>query len=315
MDIKLHVNATTTPRIRSYIQSSTLTVAALSKELGVSEATIRKWRERTTICDGSHRRHQLNQSTSPEAEFIIEGLRRDLGLSLNDIVEVMNRCMSETLSRSAVYRCLKRLGLSGRVKEPVQGTQRFDETPFGFVHIDLKHLTRLNHQRSYVFVAIERTTRFVYVEVILKRDAETVTNCLMRFVEAFGYPVHTILTDNGSEFTDRYAVDMKGKPDNRPSGNHPFDQLCQAKSIKHRLTRPYRPQTNGMVERFNRRLSEALRRASPSGRNGGKNRFDTHEQRNQFIHDIVHNYNRTRLKCLGYQAPLEALNNQTEYNT
>jgi transposase len=315
MDIKLHVNATTTPRIRSYIQSSNKSVAALSKELGISEPTVRKWRKRTMVCDRSHRPHQLHQSTSLEEEVIIEGLRRDVGLSLDDLVEVMHRCVNNQLSRSSIYRCLKRQGLSSWPKSVDKPVQRFDETPFGFVHIDLKHLTRLKHQRSYVFVAIERTTRFVYVEVIPQRDAETISGCLDRFIEAFGYPVHTILTDNGSEFTDRFAVDKKGKPDNRPSGDHPFDQLCQANGIKHRLTRPYRPQTNGMVERFNRRLSEALRQATPSSRNGGKNRFDTHEHRNRFIHDLVYKYNRTRLKCLGYKAPLEALNNQTEYNT
>ena len=315
MDIKLHVNATTTPRIRAYIQASNLSVAALSKELGISEMTVRKWRSRTVFGDRSHRPHQLHQSTSPEEEVIIEGLRRDIGLSLDDLVEVMHRCVNDQLSRSSIYRCLKRLGLSGRPKNIDKTVQRFDETPFGFVHIDLKHLTRLNRQRSYVFVAIERTTRFVYVEVVVQRDAKTITGCLERFIEAFGYPIHTILTDNGSEFTDRFAVDKKDKPYNQPSGNHSFDRLCQAKGIKHRLTRPYSPQTNGMVERFNRRLSEALRRVSPNSRNGGKNRFDSHEHRNRFIHNLVHNYNRTRLKCLGYVAPIEALNNQTEDNT
>lgn len=315
MDIKLHVNATTTPRMRAYIQSSHLSVAALVKELGISETTVRKWRKRATVNDRSHRPHQLHQSTSLEEETIIKGLREDVGLSLDDIVEVMNRCVNDQLTRSSIYRCLRRLGLSRRSKESVPSVQRFDETPFGFVHIDLKHLTRLRHQRSYVFVAIERTTRFVYVEVVPQRDAKTISGCLERFIDAFGYPIHTILTDNGSEFTDRFAVDMKGKPDNRPSGNHPFDKACQAKGIKHRLTRPYRPQTNGMVERFNRRLSEALRLASISSRNGGKNRFDSHEQRNQFIYDLVHNYNRTRLKCLSYKAPLEALNNHAEHNT
>ena len=80
--------------------------------------------------------------------------------------------------------------------------------------------------------------------------------------------VHTILTDNGAEFTDRFAVDMKDKPHDRPSGNHPFDLVCAKRNIDHRLTRPYRPQTNGLVERFNRRIVEAIGRepnaASPT---------------------------------------------------
>lgn len=315
MDVKLHVNATTTPRTRAYIQSSPKKDSELAKELGITETTVQKWRNRTTVQDYSHRRHHLGQSTSLEEEAIIEGLRRNVGLSLDDIVEVMHRCVNDSLSRSAIYRCLKRLGISGRPRADRVACGQFEDRGFGYVHIDLKHLRRLNRQPSYVFVAIERTTRFVYVEVVLRRDSKTIAGCLERFIEAFGYPVHTILTDNGSEFTDRFAVDKKGKPEGRPSGDHPFDRLCQAKGIEHRLIRPYRPQTNGMVERFNRRLSEALRRASPSDRNGDKNRFNTHEQRNQFIDTFVQNYNRTRLGCLGYKAPIEVLHNQAELNT
>ena len=69
-----------------------------------------------------------------------------------------------------------------------------------------------------------------------------------------------MLTDNGSEFTDRFAVDKKGKPHDKPSGTHPFDLACAARALAHRLTRPFRPQTNGMVERFNRRLGDHLDR-------------------------------------------------------
>ena len=44
----------------------------------------------------------------------------------------------------------------------------------------------------------------------------------------------------------------------QPSGEHEFDQLCQALGIEHRLTKPRAPQTNGMVERFNGRIAEVL---------------------------------------------------------
>src|SRR5262249_24635363 len=87
-------------------------------------------------------------------------------------------------------------------------------------------------------------TRFVYVEIVLKRDAKTIAACLERFLKAFGHPVHTILTDNGSKFTDRFAVDMKDKPEGKPSGRHPFDKLCAKKRIKHKLTPPVKPHTH-----------------------------------------------------------------------
>lgn len=244
------------------------------------------------------------------------GLRRDVGLSLNDIVEVMQRCVNPGLSRGAIYRCLRRYGLSGRLKTlPPEKPGRFKDTTFGFVHIDLKHLTRLKGKPAYVFVAIERVTRFVHVDIIQTRDSQTVAGCLERFVEAFGYPIHTILTDNGSEFTDRFDMDMKGKPRDKPSGNHPFDHVCKANHIEHRLTRPFRRQTNGIAERFNRRLAQALRSHPAAGTNSGKNKFINHKQRNNFILNFVKGYNHTRLKCLGYAAPIEVFYNHVEQYT
>ena len=265
------------------------------------------------MSDRSHCRHHLHQSTSLEEEQLICELRQEVGLSLDDIVEVMQRCVNDTLSRSAIYRCLKRYGLSGRLTPqtlPMAG--QFSDTPFGFVHIDLKHLTTLRGRKAYVFVAIERSTRFVHIEIVERRDAVTIAGCLSRFIQAFDYPIHTILTDNGSEFTDRFAVKMKHKPKDKPTGRHPFDQVCQTHKIAHRLTKPFHPQTNGMVERFNRRLAEAIRQAPTAVRNGGKNKFDNHEERNTFLHQVVYTYNRTRLKCLDYQAPLQVLNNHAK---
>lgn len=228
----------------------------------------------------------------------------------------MTRCVNASLSRSAVYRCLRRHGVASRPAEPKadkHGT--FETASFGFVHVDLKHLPKLQRQAAYVFVAIERVTRFVHAEIIQSRDAKTVAACLERFLTAFSHPVHTLLTDNGSEFTDRFAVEMKSKPDDKPSGRHAFDRVCAARNIEHCLTKPFHPQTNGRVERFNRRLAEAIRQHPAADKNGRKNKFLTGDQRTLFITDFVHGYNRTRLRCLGYRSPLETIHNHTEQYT
>ena len=58
----------------------------------------------------------------------------------------------------------------------------------------------------------------------------------------FGLDVKTIITDNGSEFGSG--------PLTRNKNEHPFERLLLEMDIKHRYTKPYRPQTNGKIERF-----------------------------------------------------------------
>jgi hypothetical protein len=69
-------------------------VRALSRELGVTETTIRRWkRAGSRIHDGSHTRHDLGQSTSLTEETLIVGLRQDVGLGLDDM-EYPARCQT-----------------------------------------------------------------------------------------------------------------------------------------------------------------------------------------------------------------------------
>jgi transposase-like protein len=312
MELNLHANATTTPRVRAYIQHSRKSVAELAGELGVSQTTIRRWRSRKTVGDRSHRPNRLVTSFSPMEEALVCELRTQLHLALDDLAEVMRRRVNDKLSCSAVHRCLKRHGLSQRPKPDKPTVGVFETATVGFIHIDLKHLPALERRKTYAFVAIDRATRYVYLEIHPRRDAATSAGFLKRFLVHFPHVVHTILTDNGSESTDRFAVDMKDKPRDRPSGRHPFDRLCVQHGIHHRLTRHYRPQTNGLVERFNRRIADAIGRQPKRGI--AHRLFLSHADRDAFLTRFFHDYNRTRLKCL-YTAPLEALDNLTGHNT
>ena len=314
MELRLHANATTTPKTRAYIQRSKAPVAVLAAELGVGEKTIRRWRSRKSVADRSHTPKRLAISLSAAEERLVLELRTALALPLDDIVEVMRRCVNAKLSRSAIHRCLRRHGVSARPKDAKPQVGSFETAGVGFIHVDLKHLTRLNGHPSFVFVAIDRATRFVHIEVITQRDAATVAACLARFLVAFPHKVQTILTDNGSEFTDRFGG-AYWSTRREPTGRHAFDRVCARHGIGHRLTRPFRPQTNGMVERFNRRLSEAIGAKQSVAKNEGKNKFHTHAERNAFLHAFVERYNRTRLKCLDYRAPAELLLNPPEPNT
>src|SRR4029077_8943272 len=91
MELSLHANATTTPKVRAYIQRSRKPVADLAIELGVSETTIRRWRERTSVNDRSHAPKTLTTSLSALEEALVCELRTKLQLPLDDFTEVMRR--------------------------------------------------------------------------------------------------------------------------------------------------------------------------------------------------------------------------------
>jgi transposase InsO family protein len=101
--------------------------------------------------------------------------------------------------------------------------------------------------RCYLFVAIDRATRWVFVQIKSHKTAAAARSFLNALHKACPINIQKVLTDNGKEFTDRLFASRERKA----TGNHESDRLCQALNIEHRLTKPRKPQTNGMVERFN----------------------------------------------------------------
>ena len=124
------------------------------------------------------------------------------------------------------------------------------------MHIDIKHLPQMpdEEQKRYLYVAIDRATRWVYLEVRSSQSSKDAQAFMKRVEEKAPFKIQTVLTDNGKSFTGRFTRAGERKP----SGYHPFDQACQTHGIEHRLIKPGRPQTNGMVERFNGRISDVL---------------------------------------------------------
>jgi len=124
-------------------------------------------------------------------------------------------------------------------------------------NIDIKYLPQMPDEKSrrYLFVAIDRATRWVFIALKANKTVDCARQFLQELHQACPIRITRILTDNGREFTGRLLASRARKP----SGNHEFDQLCKALDIEHRLTKPRTPQTNGMVERFNGRIANVLR--------------------------------------------------------
>ncbi|ABA89433.1 transposase of ISPca3, IS481 family [Syntrophotalea carbinolica DSM 2380] len=302
MTIRLHANATTTPKIRRYIQESEKSHKALAKELGISIDTVRRWRKRDDVHDRSHTAHRLNTTMTEAQEAVVIELRRSLLLSLDDLLVVTREFVNADVSRAGLDRCLRRHGVS-RLADLIPKEETANNKPKtfknydpGFVHVDIKYLPQMPDEtsRRYLFVGIDRATRWVYLEVCKSKSAQAAKGFLNRLVAKAPFVIKKLLTDNDKAFTDRFSTAGERKP----TGNHVFDKTCVQHGIEHRLIPPRHPQTNGMVERFNGRISEVL----------ATTRFDSAENLEQTLLRYGYLYNQhIPQRALGHKTPIQAL--------
>ena len=260
MMIALHKQARTTPAVRAEIAASTAGVSALASQFGVTSATIYKWKSRDTFTDRSHTAHSLQTTLTPAQEAVVVELRRMLLLPLDDLLAITREFLCADVSRSGLDRCLQRHGVGNlKALKPAvakQPDKAFKSYVPGYLHMDIKYLPQMADEtaRRYLFVAIDRATRWVFIAIKGNKRASSARSFLNALHKACPIKITKLLTDNGKEFTDRLFASRE----RQPSGNHEFDQLCKELAIEHRLTRPRTPKTNGMVERFNGRISDVL---------------------------------------------------------
>jgi transposase InsO family protein len=200
-------------------------------------------------------------------------------LPLDDCLYALQATIPK-LTRSSLHRCLERHGIS-RLPE-VEGTkprrQKFERYPIGYFHIDLAEV-RTAESKLYLFVAIDRTSKFAFVELVERADIRAAATFLEALVAAVPYRIHTVLTDNGIQFAD--LPKNRGGLTARWRG-HPFDRICSSHGIDHRLTKPNHPWTNGQVERMNRTIKEAT---------VNRYHYDSHNQLKTHLDDFVAAYN------------------------
>ena len=130
-------------------------------------------------------------------EAIVVALRQKTLLPLDDVLG----CLRDTipnLSRSALHRCLQRHGISRLPKEEAsEKRKRFKSYQIGYVHIDSCEL-RHTDGKLVMFLAIDRVSKFTYVEFHDSAGKKEGAAFLRNVVAVFPYKIHTVLTDNGT---------------------------------------------------------------------------------------------------------------------
>jgi transposase InsO family protein len=283
--LQIHPNARTTPVTRAEIARSGEPTGMLARRYGVSTETIRKWRKRgaSDCLDRSARPHTLPWKATEEERAIVCALRRATNFALDDLTFVVTHFLPH-LNRDSIWRILKAEGLSRRPKpaseRPAKGQGTFKDYDLGFIHVDIKHLPKLQtsdgeRRKRYLFLAIDRRSRSVHLAV---KDDETEASAIAFLHEAaaaFPFRLTHVLTDNGSCFTPAFA------------------KACAALGAQYRHTRPRTPQTNGLAERFNGRIDTEVLGIT----------IYSHRQLEQLLRGFNAAYNARRQRVLAGKTP------------
>ncbi len=289
----LHECATTTHAVRAAIQRSQASVSELAERFGINQKTVRKWRGRKSVEDlpmGPKKPRSTVLSVEEEAACI--AFRKHTLLPLDDCLYALQDSVPH-LTRSSLHRLFQRHGISRLpdMKAGASAKKKFKSYPIGYFHIDIAEL-RTEDGKLYMFVAIDRTSKFAFVELYEKAGKMNAARFLRHLIKACPYKIHTVLTDNGVQFTERKMNTM--------AFEHIFDRTCRDNGIEHRLTKVNHPWTNGQVERMNRTLKEATVK---------RYHYVTHDQLREHLQTFVSAYNfAKRLKTLRGLTVFEYVN-------
>jgi transposase InsO family protein len=251
MSQSYHTNAKTNLHSRGIIQQSSLTNIELSERFEINEKPVSKWKNRTDVIDKSSRPHTIKRSLTDLEREIIRVVRTLTWMELDDLVDSVLPTLPKA-NRSNVYRTLRDFEINRVPEEKKEQAKKFKEYEPGYLHLDVTYLPKLNGIKYYLFVAIDRATRLMYFKVYKNKTGSNAINFLDECKSYFPFYISHVLTDNGAEFTDKFTSKKK-----KASGNHGFDISCIESNIEHRLTAPFTPKTNGMVERVNGTIKDA----------------------------------------------------------
>lgn len=229
-------------------------------------------------------------------EKVLEQRRK--GINRYEIYAILQPVLKgHTPAPSTIYAISRRHNLNRLDKGMQQSKRRIIKTRAGELgHLDSHYLSRDlivgTHQRHYLVAVLDACTRLAWAEVtedIKSLSAMFAALKSINFLYAeYGLRFEALLTDNGPEMASPRKTD-----------SHPMERMLKEMGIKHRYTRPYRPQTNGKVERFWRTLNEDLLEGTT---------FETVEELQDELQQYLLYYNTARPhQALQGKTPLETL--------
>ncbi len=260
-----HANATTTPEMREFIRNSDLTVAALARLLNISEATVRKWKQRETTEDAPHVARHLQTTMTPVQEYVVVELRKSLLLSLDELLQITQNFINPEVSRSGLARCLKRHSLSrlsdvkgqdidGQAAEESQRvhlnvehlptheeiqpevTQEAlaqalaDGNNDAVVKVEAKKLPNLDGEQGErcLFIANDPESRWVYVDIFEGDAKQAALRYISHVLRNAPFHIRRILAGNYNEFMRNFRVIDEEGADNETSKDEAFVDSCEA---------------------------------------------------------------------------------------
>lgn len=242
-----HSNAKTNLNIRLQLQNNSGTNSELALKFGISKQTASKWKNRDFIEDSSCKPHSIRYALTDLERALAISLRTSSWASIDEVLETLLE-INPKISRSSIYRCFVKEKINQIPQEKKDKAKKFKEYEPGYLHIDVTYLPKFNGKSNYLFVAIDRCTRAMIYWVYENKTAENTEDFMDKCLAFFPFNITHVLTDNGLEFTNRLLKSKTGKACQKLSK---MDVKCIENNIQHRLTAPFTPKTNGMVERVN----------------------------------------------------------------
>ncbi len=291
-----------------------LSLKAAAAAFSVSPATVHRWwhrwldggRQAQALMDRSSRPHRSPRLLAVELQERICDCRRKTGWGPRLVAGATGFC------HSTVWKVLKRAGLSRRPRAAREPANLYEwPCPGDLLHMDVSRYARFlrpghrvtgdRSQRSgnwmrpetrvgydYAHAIVDDHSRLAYVELHNDERAATVTGFVERalaFYASHGITAKRLMTDNGFSYVK----------------NRSLAELLQRHGIRHLTTQPYRPRTNGKVERFHQTMAREWAYGLA---------YRSHHHRNRALPHWLDTYNHRRPhSSIGDRPPISRVHN------